>query len=133
MKERMALATRETRRRKPIPRTIVNESTRLRTKVLIPIPCLAGDAFQTRFIVSCSWTNTPVAPRKSPIPPMSAAHPPVFCLRVLLMSSCTAAAPLSPMRRPSERWTSPRAASSPKAAPAMAMAMSSMGAMEKAV
>ena len=127
-----ALVTSETISRKPIAITMPKDSTRARTQASRPAAGGCG-ACQMRSSAPWSCAKTVVAPMKSVPRPVSIARPPVSGRRRLASSACTVAAPSSPIRPRSCPRISPRAASSPKASPATAMAISSVGAIENSV
>ena len=113
----------------PVPSTIENERKRSRSTVLSTRPGF-GITPHTVFSASCNWPNTPPAPMSSTTSPVSVARMLSDGFRVRITMSCTASAAFAPMVVRSWWASSPLAASSPKTAPAIEMAIRISGASE---
>ena len=124
------LAAVEPKSSTPTPRIRPKQSSRLSSRRLRKKPGL-GITSQTVLSVSWSCISTPVAVSSSVTVPAMAAMRPVRGRALATTICCTTPAPSEPMKRPSSRCTSPRAALAPNAQPATVTTRTRTGAREK--
>ena len=130
--ESAVLTTRETINKKPSAPTRPRPTARVfTTSVTASSP--SGCAFQITFSDVCNSPNTPVAVMSKVTTPITVAQMPASTLLALSIMDCTASAPSLPIRPRNCSTIAPRAASSPNTSPAMAMQITSNGAMENTV
>jgi len=131
--DKPALKTNETMRIKPMPKITPNDNMRSLNNATMPLIFLRSGTHQIRSSEFCNSPNTVVAPTSNNTKPIMVAIKPSCGLFTFSIKACTATAPCSPIKWLSWPEISPRAASTPKANPAIESTISSMGAIENKV
>ncbi len=126
------LTTSETSSRKPVAATSPMAAALAITSRVMVSP-FGGGAFQISFSAVCSSANTPLAVSSRVTMLTMVATVPVVRLAAPLTIACTASALARPTRPSNWSAMAPSTACWPKTRPAMAVQISSRGAMEKIV